>query len=167
MSTKLAALTAVALIAGCGAHPSTAPSAPASSSAARDEAEIRHALADWVTAFNGGDYARAATVWAPDLIGWYPGAPDDTYADEQAAATRPREQGAPRVEYALAIDEVMVSGDLAVVRDTWTEVVRRKDAPARSRTFRSFEVWRRQADGHWRIARWIDSLPPSEGAAKG
>jgi ketosteroid isomerase-like protein len=129
-----------------------------------DEAQIRAALADWVKSFNAGDYARAATIWAPDLVGWYPGGADDTYAEEVERARRPRDPDAPRVEYALTIVEVMVSGDLAVVRDEWTETVapRAPGAPTKRTTFRSYEVWRRQADASWRIARWIDAVPPAK-----
>ena len=49
---------------------------------ARAEADIRQALAGWVEAANRGDWKTALKVWAPDLIGWYPGMPDDTYARE-------------------------------------------------------------------------------------
>ncbi|HEY6221611.1 MAG TPA: nuclear transport factor 2 family protein [Candidatus Eisenbacteria bacterium] len=127
---------------------------------ATDETEIRAALARWVEAANRQDWKAALEVWAPDLIGWYPGQPDDTYAREQANSTRPKREHSTRFE--LTIDEVIVSGDLAVVRDTWT--IRSGDAagPAAS-TLRSFEVWRRQPDGIWKIARWISAPEPTAG----
>jgi steroid delta-isomerase len=127
---------------------------------ATDEAEIRAALARWVDAANRQDWKAALDVWAPDLIGWYPGQPDDTYAREQANSTRPKREHSTRFE--LTINEVIVSGDLAVVRDTWT--MRSGDAagPA-ALTLRSFEVWRRQPDGTWKIARWISAPEPTAG----
>ena len=54
----------------------------------------------------------------------------------------------------------MVSGDLAVVRDIWTETVTPAKGAATRKAFRSIEVWRRQPDGNWRIARWIDMGAP-------
>jgi steroid delta-isomerase len=118
-----------------------------------DEARIRASLAGWVKAFNAGDLKAAAEVWAPDLVGWPPEGPDDTYAREREFAAKGAGRP-PTVTYALEINEVLVSGDLAVVRDTWTETSRAE--PSKSRTFRSFEVWRRQRDGSWKIVRWID-----------
>jgi steroid delta-isomerase len=134
-------------------QPSPQPVPPRS-----DEAEIRAALARWVGAANRQDWKAALDVWAPDVIGWYPGQPDDTFAREQANATRPKREHAGQFE--LTINEVIVSGDLAVVRDTWTM---RSTDPANpgSSTFRSFEVWRRQPGGSWKIARWISAPEPA------
>jgi len=117
-----------------------------------DEAQIRARLEKWVEQFNTGDYAGAATIWAPDLVGWMGGAPDDTYQREMEAAKRAVPAEAP--QFALTIDEIIVEGDLAVVRDTWRETLR-----DRKMIFHSFEVWRRQPDGQWKIARWIDAAP--------
>jgi ketosteroid isomerase-like protein len=79
---------------------------------------IRAALAGWVEAANRGDWKAAAQVWAPDLVGWYPGQPDDTYAKEIEDAAHPR-PGRPRTGYEVNVVEVRVSGDMAVVRDIW------------------------------------------------
>jgi uncharacterized protein DUF4440 len=49
---------------------------------------IRATLAQWVEAANRQDWRAAAAIWAPDLIGWYPGQPDDTYAKELEQAAR-------------------------------------------------------------------------------
>jgi ketosteroid isomerase-like protein len=117
------------------------------------EKTIRAELAQWVEAANRGDYKSAFAVWAPDLIGWAPGGDDDTYAREQRYAAQPA--GSPQATYALTINEVIVDGSLAVVRDTWTQTTKAGGSEKRE-TFRSFEVWRRQADASWKISRWID-----------
>ena len=127
--------------------------ATAAVAGADPETQIRASLARWVKDFNAGDLKAAARVWAPDLVGWAPEGQDDTYALEQEFAAKASGRP-PSAAYALEIVEVMVSGDLAVVRDKWTETPR--SDPSKSRTFRSFEVWRRQPDGSWKIARWID-----------
>ena len=123
----------------------------------RAEADIRQALAGWVEAANRGDWKAALKVWAPDLIGWYPGSPDDTYAREAENAAR---AGEPRTKYDLEIKEVLVAGSLAVVRDVWKFTTRRTPGEPTIETVKSFEVWRRQPDGAWRISRWISAPEP-------
>ena len=121
------------------------------------EANIRQALAEWVEAANRGDWKAALKVWAPDLIGWYPGSPDDTYAREAENAAR---TGEPRTKYDLEIKEVLVAGSLAVVRDVWKFTTKATPGKPTVETVKSFEVWRRQPDGAWRICRWISAPEP-------
>lgn len=54
------------------------------------ETQIRAALARWVEAANRQDWKTTMEVWAPDLIGWYPGQPDDTYQREVEIAAHPK-----------------------------------------------------------------------------
>jgi ketosteroid isomerase-like protein len=119
-----------------------------------DEQQIRAALAQWVEAANRGDYKTAFNVWAPDLIGWTPEGDDDSYAGEQKFAMQPMQP--PKTTYTLTINEVIVDGSLAVVRDTWTQITRSDAGTDKREKFRSFEVWRRQPDASWKISRWID-----------
>ena len=130
---------------------STCAAAPSLTQAQQDEAVIRQSLADWLVAFNSGDYAKAALVWAPDMQGWGDGE-EDSYQKEMAGARKTPKVADPKWHYALRIDEVMVEGDMAVVHDTWTET----GPTGKARTFPSFEVWRRQPDKSWKISRWID-----------
>jgi ketosteroid isomerase-like protein len=134
----------------------------ASASNTLAETQIRSALGDWVSAANRGDYRAALKVWAPDLIGWAPDGVDDTYQREAAFAGLPVQ--APKTTYKLIINEVIVDGSLAVVRDTWIETTLRDAGPATVSQFRSYEVWRRQPDKTWKISRWIDGpvLPTKE-----
>jgi ketosteroid isomerase-like protein len=118
------------------------------------EKQIRSALSAWVQAANRGDYKAASSVWAPDLIGWAPSSPDDSYAREAQYAKLPVKP--PQTTYALKIDEVINDGSLAVVRDIWTQTTKQDSGPDKAETFRSFEVWRRQPDKTWKISRWID-----------
>jgi ketosteroid isomerase-like protein len=123
-------------------------------SASPAEQQIRAALTHWVEAANRGDYKAALSVWAPDLIGWAPDGSDDSYALEQKFAMQPMQP--PKTTYALTINEVIVDGTLAVVRDTWTQTMHGGASGDKPETFRSFEVWRRQPDASWKIIRWID-----------
>ena len=137
--------------------------ADAAADNAAAEKQIRIALAHWVEAANRGDYKAALDVWAPDLIGWSPDGPDDSYAREAAGAKAP--SGPVNTTYELTINEVIVDGSLAVVRDTWTQTTRQNSGSDKVATFRSYEVWRRQADSTWKISRWIDG-PMTAAAAK-
>jgi ketosteroid isomerase-like protein len=121
---------------------------------------IRVALAAWMAAANRQDWRAAAEIWAPDLIGWYPGQPDDTYAKEMALAIHPR-PGRKPTRYEVTVNEVIVSGSWAVVRDTWRFTTGSGSADSSVAVVRSFEVWRRQPDRAWKIARWISAPEPA------
>ena len=146
---KTSTLCCFALLAVSG----LADASPAADNAAAEK-QIRAALASWVEAANRGDYKAASTVWAPDLIGWAPEGPDDTYEREAAYAKLPVKT--PDTTYALTINEVIVDGSLAVVRDTWTQTTKQDGGADKVSTFRSYEVWRRQPDASWKISRWLD-----------
>ena len=126
------------------------------------EATIRGRLAAWEAAYNAGDRKTTFAIWAPDLVGWYPGVPDVTWEREKAALDRPAPAG-PRSSLHVQIVEVLVSGDLAVVRDVWTETPPEGSTASPTR-IPSFEVWRRQPDGEWKIARWISAPQPAKAA---
>jgi len=140
-----------------GVHGAQAQAPTDSASAA---GAIRAALSEWVAAANRQDWRAAAEIWAPDLIGWYPGQPDDTYAKELAQAAHPRPRPKP-THYEVTINEVLVSGALAVVRDTWRFTTESGSADSTVSVVRSFEVWRRQPDRSWKIARWISAPEPA------
>jgi len=152
----------------CIALMTAAPAAfgDASTSNTLAETRIRSALADWVSAANRGDYKAALKVWAPDLIGWAPDGVDDTYQREAASAELPMQ--APKTTYKLIINEVIVDGSLAVVRDTWIETTKRDAGAETVSRFRSYEIWRRQPVKTWKISRWIDGpvLPSKESAPR-
>jgi steroid delta-isomerase len=51
--------------------------------------------------------------------------------------------------------EIIVAGDLAVVRLTWRLTVQGKDAPAETIEEPGMDIFRRQGDGSWKIFRYI------------
>jgi ketosteroid isomerase-like protein len=134
---------------------------PAGADAADAEGQIRKSLAEWTAAANRRDAAGMAEVWAPGVVGWFPEAP--LFGDDEArrVAGAPPGGEKPYSTFALTIDEMLVSGDLAVVRDIWVES-RHFSGPAAmaDREIRSFEVWKPQPDGRWKIVRWISSPEP-------
>jgi ketosteroid isomerase-like protein len=64
------------------------------------------------------------------------------------------------------IEEIIVSGDLAVVRVTWTTTtVQAELAQRNTRQLRDMQVWRREADG-WKLFRGVHfRVPPAQPAA--
>ncbi len=119
--------------------------------------QIRIALEKWKLDFNAGDASQVCVLFAPDLISNFRGQPEDTYnslcANMQAALTDP----AKTYHYDLEIKEILVSGDLAVVRLVWTLKVHPKDATTSEVTTREpgMDIFHRQPDGTWKIQRYM------------
>src|SRR4030095_1544737 len=86
------------------------------------EAQVRKAIADWIDANNRGNHAEANKVWAPGVKGWFP-----ENAEFKNAAAFPDKDAAlvkkASSTFSVTIEEVMICGDLAVVRDKWRETL--------------------------------------------
>ena len=130
--------------------------ASAEDSAAAAQNQIRVALEKWKLDFNAGDGSQVCALFAPDLISDFRGQPEDTYnslcANLQMALSDP----AKRYHYDLEIKEILVSGDLAVVRLVWTLKLRSKSGVSEQVTREpGMDIFRRQADGSWKISRYM------------
>jgi ketosteroid isomerase-like protein len=124
----------------------------------KSEAQIRKALADWVSATNRRDEAAADEIWAANVVGWFPEAPEFNRSAAFAVAGLPEKKGASYSTYEVKIDEVAVSGSLAVVYDIWTETKHFKGSSVTvRRIIHSSELWRLQPDGKWKIVRWVSA----------
>jgi uncharacterized protein (TIGR02246 family) len=127
-----------------------------------DREQIRAALEDWMGAFNRRDVERVCDLFAPDLIADIQGAPRRTYDSLCAGLRRSLNDPGRSLRYGLDLEEILVSGDLAVARLVWTLTIDPQDgsAPTVDRE-RGLDVYRRQPDGTWKIARFIVySMPP-------
>jgi uncharacterized protein (TIGR02246 family) len=117
------------------------------------EAEVRAALAAWPRDFAAQRTAAVCGLFAPDAVLSYPGSSDRTYAD--ACAQFSALFAAPDRHFAYAppeIEQVLVDRDTVVVRLIWTLTV--TDASGRTLEVvreKGVDVFRRQADGAWRI----------------
>ena len=120
------------------------------------QAAIRGALTQWMEAFNAGDAAKACALFAPDLIAQVRGQGERGYAAQCDLLKRSLSDPTKTYSYALALKEILVAGDVAVVRLTWTLKVRQKDT-GKETTSDEFgiDIFRRQADGSWKIARFM------------
>jgi uncharacterized protein (TIGR02246 family) len=132
-----------------------AAAGPALADATADEAAIRERLAGWMAAFNAGDAAGACDLFAPDLVYAVPGVAEGSH--ERMCGNLARMLGKPglRLHYdPPAIHEVMLDGDIAVVRLSWTLTVE-ADGAVETSVEDGLDVFRRQPDGRWSIARFV------------
>jgi ketosteroid isomerase-like protein len=121
------------------------------------ERQIRQSIEDWRAAANRDDTAGTGKIWAPGVKGWFPSAAEFKNA---AAFSDTVDAKSLRSTYTVTINEVLVSTDLAVVRDTWEETLHAPDGQTARRVIQSFEVWQPQPDGQWKISRWISAPGP-------
>jgi steroid delta-isomerase len=120
-----------------------------------DEAAIRKRLVDWTAAFNARDAVGACDLFASDLVYTIPEIIDGTQAAMCENLAKLFAKPVPKLSYAEPmIHEIILVGDVAVVRLTWTLTVEVGDKTDTT-TEEGIDIFRRQADGRWSIARFI------------
>jgi len=117
-------------------------------------AEIRQALEQWPRDFNAQDAAGVCGLFAPDLVASYPNQPDKNYAAMCQQLTAALKNPAKTFRYeAPQIEDILVSGDLAVVRLIWTLSITDPNVPGGlTIKERGIDVFTRQKDGTWKIS---------------
>jgi ketosteroid isomerase-like protein len=129
--------------------------APASSGTTA-QSQIRAALENWTAQFNAGNADVVCDLFARDLISDYQGQPERDYDSQCALLRKSLSDKKHRFQYFLNIKEIMVSGDLAIVRLVWTLHVEQEDPPLTRIVLEpGLDVFRRQPDGSWKIARYL------------
>ena len=128
------------------------------------EEEIRSALVKWTQDFNGSKADAVCTLFSPELRYDFRGYPERGYADICARLNRSLGDDSKRYAYALDIREILVSGDMAVVRLVWTLTVTLGNGQTVTSVEPGMDVFRREPDGTWKIIRYIAYEAP-EGAA--
>jgi steroid delta-isomerase len=132
-----------------------AASAVARADSAADEAAIRQRLERWTAAFNAKDVAGSCDLFATGLNYAIQDVVNGTYQTMCGNLGNILARSDIRLHYAVpAIHEIIVSGDIAVVRLTWTLTVERGGATDTT-TEEGMDFFRRQPDGRWSIARYI------------
>src|SRR5262245_8443442 len=124
------------------------------------QAAIRAALTQWMADFNAGRAGKVCELFAPDLVAQYRGQPERGWDALCDLLKRSLADRGKSYSYALAIKEILVEGDLAVVRLTWTLTVRGKDAAETTSVEPGIDIFRRQADGSWKISRYMGYESP-------
>jgi len=120
------------------------------------QAAIRAALTGWTADFNAGNAEKICELFAPDLIAQYQGTPERGFHAICDQLERSLGDRSKTYRYALAIKEILVAGELAVVRLVWTLTVKRNDPPGETTSDEiGMDIFRRQADGSWKISRYM------------
>jgi ketosteroid isomerase-like protein len=129
----------------------------AAPAAAEDAAQtqIRATLTQWTADFNAGRVEKVCDLFAPDLRADFRGQPERDYAALCDQLRRSLGDRTRRYAYTLDIKEILVWGDIAVVRLVWRLTIRQKDAPAISSVEPGTDIFRREPDGSWKIARYM------------
>lgn len=121
------------------------------------QADIRAALLKWTADFNARNLGEVCDLFAPDLRYDYQGFPERGFDDICKLLRQSLADPGKRYSYAPpAIKDILVSGDLAVVRLTWT-LTMKGDAMAQDVTTEEpgIDIFRKQPDGRWQIIRFI------------
>jgi ketosteroid isomerase-like protein len=120
--------------------------------AADDAGEIRARLETWADDFNGKRVDAACGLFSKDLISDTQGQGEADYETRCAIITRALSDPIRTFRYTPDIKEVIVQGDLAIVRLQWHLTV----SPGNETSSESgMDVFRKEADGVWRIVRFI------------
>jgi uncharacterized protein (TIGR02246 family) len=120
------------------------------------EKAIRDALARWTADFNARNANRICDLFAPDLRYDFRGLPERDYNAICSLLQRALADRSKTITYSFDIKEIIVSGDMAIVRLVWTSKVSREGSAQVTETKEpGLDVFRRQPDGQWRIARYM------------
>jgi uncharacterized protein (TIGR02246 family) len=123
--------------------------------AQRAEDEIRTALVRWTQDFNAGKADAVCSLFSPQLRYDFRGYPERGYQDICARLQRSLADSGKHYAYALDIREILVSGDIAVVRLVWTLTVTLGNGQAVTSVEPGMDVFRREPDGSWKIIRYL------------
>ncbi len=113
---------------------------------------IRARLLSWADDFNAGRSERVCDLFSKDLVSDYRGQGEGDYATRCRLLKRALSDPARSFHYQPLIKEIIVEGDLAVVRLGWTLTV----TPGEIKVVEpGMDIFRKEADGVWRITRFM------------
>jgi steroid delta-isomerase len=118
------------------------------------EAAIRAVLTQWTVAFNARDASHICDLFAPDLRYDFRGLPERDYATLCSLLKRALSDTTRKLDYSPDIKEIIVSGDLAIVRLVWN-VRMAVDGKTIETREPGLDVFRKQPDGTWKIVRYL------------
>jgi ketosteroid isomerase-like protein len=124
-------------------------------------AVIRAELEAWTQAFNARQADKTCGIFSEDLRYKFGEIPDRGYKDICTALRRSLGDETHRSHYTLDLREILVFGDIAVVRLIWTLD---ESKGGSSVTVRSLEpgmdIFQHQKDGSWKIIRYLAYTSP-------
>jgi uncharacterized protein (TIGR02246 family) len=139
-----------------------APQAP--DTRAADETAIRAAEAEMVKAVAALDPARAVSFYTDDIVGMTVDAPVVQGKENMQKFFETWMKDKPEFSGKTVQVEVARSGDLAYSWGTGKVSVKDKKGKVAETTHKYASVWKKQADGGWKIA--VDTMIPDPPEAK-
>lgn len=119
---------------------------------ARSEAEFRAAIKELAHAFSVGDAPKVVALASRDMHLIHPLRGEMTYDDYAGAVLKNMKPKTGQTTTAT-LDGLYASGDMVVTNITWYTITIAPDGTKSERGERDQEVWRREADGKWRLFR--------------
>ena len=117
--------------------------------------EITDALTQWTADFNAGRADKTCELFSRELRADYRGQPERGYDGQCDLLKQSLSDSTRTFSYALAIKEILVWNDVAVVRLTWTLTIRPRAGSDIMAIETGLDVFRRESDGRWRIIRYM------------
>lgn len=115
--------------------------------------EISALLEKWSLDFNAKNIEAVCGLFATDVVATYPGTKDKNFAEMCLHLTQVMKN--PDITYKYAapkVEQVIVEGDLAIVRLIWTLNTTNKNNPKNEIVHeKGLDVFRRQSNGSWKI----------------
>lgn len=115
-------------------------------------AAIRERLEQWTRDFNAGKKDAVCDLFSRQAISEFRGQPPRRYDEICALLKRSLDDPAKTYRYKLDIREILVMGDVAVVRLTWTLHISPLDVTS---VEPGLDVFAKEPDGKWRIVRYM------------
>ena len=118
-------------------------------------AEIRAALAQWTEDFNARRADKVCDLFAKEARADVAGAPERDYAAICDVLTRSLNDKTRHYHYAMDIKEILVFGEVAVVRLVWTLTIKDADGSTATSVEPGMDIFQKQPDGSWQIIRYM------------
>ena len=150
----------ILVLAGCQQAPP--PQAP--DTRAADETAIRAAEADMAKAFAALDPAKTASFYTDDIVGMSADSPVIQGRENMQKYFETMMKEKPELSWAPVKVEVARSGDLAYSWGKGKLSMKGKKGKVTETTAKYVSVWKKQADGSWKIA--VDTMIPDPSEAK-
>jgi steroid delta-isomerase len=124
-------------------------------------AVIRAELDAWTQAFNARQADKTCGIFSEDLRYKFAEIPDRGYNDICTALHRSLGDKTHRSHYTLDLREILVYGDIAVVRLIWTLDESKEGSTVTVRSLEpGMDIFQRQKDGSWKIIRYLAYTSP-------
>jgi ketosteroid isomerase-like protein len=117
--------------------------------------EIRQALAQWTDDFNARRTDKVCDLFAADVRADVRGAAERDHAAVCELLVSSLKDGSKHYHYAMDIKEVLVFGDVAVVRVVWTLTIKLGSGASVESVEPGMDIFQKQPDGSWQIIRYM------------